>query len=99
MKLTCWVSQEFKETCRQRKDVRLLLRVLPLRRPLSVLFLEISTTIISILTGISKIDTLINCAGVNSPWRVMAKDHNDRESSRYMPWMKDCMLTFCSRPS
>ncbi|KAF3399708.1 Rhamnolipids biosynthesis 3-oxoacyl-[acyl-carrier-protein] reductase [Talaromyces pinophilus] len=25
----------------------------------------------------SYIDTLINCAGVNSPWRVTAKDHND----------------------
>ena len=24
-------------------------------------------------------DTLINCAGVNSPWRLTIKDHNDRK--------------------
>ncbi|KAI1100145.1 putative short-chain dehydrogenase [Jackrogersella minutella] len=27
----------------------------------------------------SHIDTLINCAGVNSPWRVTAKDHNNSD--------------------
>ncbi|KAF4460866.1 short chain dehydrogenase reductase [Fusarium albosuccineum] len=27
----------------------------------------------------SHIDTLVNCAGVNSPWRVTANDHNDAD--------------------
>ncbi|RSH95506.1 hypothetical protein EHS25_000598 [Saitozyma podzolica] len=30
------------------------------------------------------IDTLINCAGVNSPWRVVAKDHNDPDQVENM---------------
>ena len=29
--------------------------------------------------GEKHIDTLINCAGVNSPWRVLADDHNDAD--------------------
>ncbi|WWC63783.1 uncharacterized protein I303_106388 [Kwoniella dejecticola CBS 10117] len=32
----------------------------------------------------SHIDTLINCAGVNSPWRVGAKDHNDPDQVENM---------------
>ncbi|KAH8169820.1 short chain dehydrogenase domain-containing protein [Sarocladium implicatum] len=32
----------------------------------------------------SKIDTLVNCAGVNSPWRVTADDHNDPDQVERM---------------
>jgi len=30
---------------------------------------------------VAQVDTLVHSAGVNSPWRVIAQDHNDRKSS------------------